>query len=110
MGSSSLNFAVSVTNDPVNDGWHVYNAASNQFPTQGFPDYPKYSIWSDGYYCTTNQSGDNLFILEREKILNGDTTASLQSFDTPSMAQSGFASAQILDIVDDNHPEEETQL
>ena len=105
MGSSSLNFAVSVTNDPVNDGWHVYNAASNQFPTQGFPDYPKYSIWSDGYYCTTNQSGDNLFILEREKILNGDTTASLQSFDTPSMATSGFASAQILDIVDDNHPE-----
>ena len=41
MGSSSLNFAVSVSNDPVNDGWHVYNAASNQFPTGGqFPDYP----------------------------------------------------------------------
>ena len=36
MGSSSLNFAVSVTNDPVNDGWHVYNAASNQFPTKVF--------------------------------------------------------------------------
>ena len=33
MGSSALNFAVSVSNDPVNDGWHVYNAASNQFPT-----------------------------------------------------------------------------
>jgi len=105
MGSSALNFAVSVSNDPVNDGWHVYNAASNQFPTSGqFPDYPKYSIWSDGYYCTTNTSGDNLFVLEREKILNGDSTASLQAFDTPSQAIAGFASAQILDIVDDNHP------
>tara|TARA_Y100000991_G_scaffold56544_1_gene41370 strand:- start:17401 stop:21453 length:4053 start_codon:yes stop_codon:yes gene_type:complete len=105
MGSSSLNFAVSVSNDPVNDGWHVYNASSNQFPTSGqFPDYPKYSIWSDGYYCTTNTGGDNLFVLERDKILNGDTTASLQAFDTPSMSTSGFASAQIFDIVDDNHP------
>ena len=105
MGSSSLNFAVSVSNDPINDGWHVYSAASNQFPTGGqFPDYPKYSIWSDGYYCTTNTSADNLFVLERDKILNGDPSASIQGFDTPSMAQSGFASAQILDIVDDNHP------
>lgn len=105
MGSSSLNFAVSVSNDPVNDGWHVYNAASNQFPTSGqFPDYPKYSIWSDGYYCTTNTGGDNLFVLERDKILNGDTSASLQAFDTPSQATAGFASAQILDIVDDEHP------
>ena len=106
MGSSALNFAVSVSNDPINDGWHVYNAASNQFPTGGqFPDYPKYSIWSDGYYCTTNTSADNLFVLEREKILNGDSSASLQGFDTPSMTTSGFASAQILDIADDNHPE-----
>ena len=105
MGSSALNFAVSVSNDPVNDGWHVYNAASNQFPTSNqFPDYPKYSIWSDGYYCTTNTGGDNLFVLERDKILNGDSTASLQAFDTPSMTTSGFASAQIFDIVDDNHP------
>ena len=105
MGSSSLNFAVSVSNDPVNDGWHVYNASSNQFPTSGqFPDYPKYSIWSDGYYCTTNTGGDNLFVLERDKILNGDTSATLQAFDTPAMATSGFASAQIFDIVDDNHP------
>ena len=105
MGSSALNFAVSVSNDPVNDGWHVYNASSNQFPTSGqFPDYPKYSIWSDGYYCTTNTGGDNLFVLERDKILNGDSSATIQAFDIPSMATAGFASAQILDIVDDNHP------
>ena len=104
MGSSALNFAVSVSNDPVNDGWHVYNAASNQFPTSGFPDYPKYSIWSDGYYVTTNQGGDNLFVIERDKVLTGDSTASIQAFDTPSQTTAGFASAQVLDIVDDDHP------
>ena len=104
MGSSALNFAVSVSNDPVNDGWHVYNAASNQFPTSGFPDYPKYSIWSDGYYVTTNQGGDNLFVIERDKVLTGDSTASIQAFDTPSQTTAGFASAQVFDIVDDDHP------
>ena len=101
MGSSALNFAISVSNDPVNDGWHVYNAASNQFPTSGFPDYPKYSIWSDGYYVTTNQGGDNLFVIERDKVLTGDSTASIQAFDTPSQTTAGFASAQVFDIVDD---------
>ena len=104
MGSSALNFAISVSNDPVNDGWHVYNAASNQFPTSGFPDYPKYSIWSDGYYVTTNQGGDNLFVIERDKVLTGDSTASIQAFDTPSQTTAGFASAQVFDIVDDDHP------
>ena len=102
MGSSAVNFAVSVSNDPVNGGWHVYNASSNNFPTGGFPDYPKYSIWSDAYYLTINPA--NLFALERGKILIGDTSASMQSFNIPSIATSGFASAQILDIVDDNHP------
>ena len=102
MGNSAVNFAVSVSNDPVNGGWHVYNASSNSFPTGGFPDYPKYSIWSDAYYLTINPA--NLFALERDKILIGDTSASMQSFNIPAISTSGFASAQILDIVDDNHP------
>ena len=82
MGSSSLNFAVSVSNDPVNDGWHVYNAASNQFPTSGqFPDYPKYSIWSDGYYCNHKPLVEITYLfIERDKILNGDTTATITGF------------------------------
>ena len=33
---------------------------------------------------TTNQGGDNLFVIERDKVLTGDSTASIQSFDTPS--------------------------
>jgi len=103
MGSSGLNFAISQTNNPILDGWHVYSATS--FGTDGqFPDYPKYSIWSDGYYCTTNTSGNNLYVLERDKIIDGDPTASIQGFDAPQMITSGFASAQVLDITNDDHP------
>jgi len=103
MGSSGLNFAISQTNNPILDGWHVYSATS--FGTDGqFPDYPKYSIWSDGYYCTTNTSVNNLYVLERDKIINGDPTASIQGFNTPQMITSGFASAQVLDITNDDHP------
>ncbi len=103
MGSSGLNFAISQTNDPILGGWHVYNAMS--FGTDGqFPDYPKYSIWSDGYYCTTNTSANNLYVLERDKIIEGDPTASIQGFDAPQMITSGFASAQVLDITNDDHP------
>jgi len=103
MGSSGLNFAISQTNNPILDGWHVYSATS--FGTDGqFPDYPKYSIWSDGYYCTTNTSGNNLYVLERDKIINGDPTASIQGFDSPQSITNGFASAQVLDITNDDHP------
>ena len=103
MGSSGLNFAISQTNDPILGGWHVYNAMS--FGTDGqFPDYPKYSIWSDGYYCTTNTSANNLYVLERDKIIDGDPTASIQGFNAPQMITSGFASAQVLDITNDDHP------
>jgi hypothetical protein len=103
MGSSGLNFAISQTNDPILDGWHVYNAIS--FGTDGqFPDYPKFSIWSDGYYCTTNTSGNDLYVLERDKIIDGDPTASIQGFNAPQMITSGFASAQVLDITNDDHP------
>ena len=103
MGASGLNFAISQGNNPVLDGWHVYSASS--FGTDGqFPDYPKYSIWSDGYYCTTNTSANNLYVLERDKIIDGDPTASIQGFDSPQMITSGFASAQVLDITNDDHP------
>jgi len=103
MGGSGLNFAISQTNDPILGGWHVYNASS--FGTDGqFPDYPKYSIWSDGYYCTTNTSANNLYVLERDKIIDGDPTASIQGFNAPQMITSGFASAQVLDITNDDHP------
>ncbi|MEC7173735.1 MAG: hypothetical protein VXW04_04430, partial [Bacteroidota bacterium] len=45
MGNSALNFAISETNDPINGGWHTYQASDETFPAgdTSFPDYPKYS-------------------------------------------------------------------
>ena len=84
MGNSAVNFAVSVSNDPVNGGWHVYNASSNSFPTGGFPDYPKYSIWSDAYYLTINPA--NLFALESCLLYTSPSPRDVEESRMPSSA------------------------
>jgi hypothetical protein len=48
--SNGFDVAISQGPDPVNDGWYVY-----RFNTNTFPDYPKFSVWSDGYYITANK-------------------------------------------------------
>jgi subtilisin-like proprotein convertase family protein len=73
-------FAVCQGSDPVNDGWYTY-----QFNIDSFPDYPKYSIWHDGYYITANKSSGNVvYVVERSKMAVGDTTAQIVGFDLPS--------------------------
>jgi len=47
------------------------------FPMDNFPDYPKYGVWSDGYYGTFNMFSGNTFVgskacsFDRSAILNG---------------------------------------
>jgi len=62
-------FAVSVTNDPTGQ-YYTY-----QFTSPQFPDYPKFSIWSDGYYMTSNQSSQKIFVFERDSMLAGVSTS-----------------------------------
>ena len=58
---NGLNIAISKGPDPVNDGWHVYTTG---FEITSFPDYPKFSIWPDGYYITSNiGSSDRVFVM-----------------------------------------------
>ncbi|CAL2059600.1 GEVED domain-containing protein [Tenacibaculum sp. 190524A05c] len=108
---NGFHVAISQTNDPVNGGWHVYSATS--FQTGTFPDYTKFSIWSDGYYVTANISAsDNagntrngqVWVLERDKMLTGDTSASIQAFSLPGMATNGFYSPQAFNVTDGNLP------
>jgi len=88
-------FLVAITQgpDPVNDGWYTY-----QFSTNTFPDYPKYSLWSDGYYITSNkdqnspQTSEVVFVIERDKMLTGDPTAQMIGFPLPGIQISGFYS------------------
>ena len=101
---NGFHVAVSQTNDPINDGWHIYSADS--FQTGEFPDYTKFSIWSDGYYITANISGtdDLVWAIERDKMLVGDANASIQAFPLPGIATNGFYSPQAFNVTDGNLP------
>ncbi len=85
--------AVSQTSDPVNGGWNTY-----RFSTNGaLPDYPKISVWSDGYYVTTNKNSNTaatsqvVYVFERDKMLVGES-AKVVSFPLPGVRTNGFYS------------------
>ncbi|WP_144960633.1 T9SS type A sorting domain-containing protein [Gillisia sp. Hel_I_86] len=85
--------AVSQTSDPVNGGWNTY-----RFPTnEALPDYPKISVWSDGYYVTTNKNSNTastsqvVYVFERDKMLVGQS-AKVVSFPLPGIRTNGFYS------------------
>ena len=68
--------AVSTTSDATGSFYRFSFPQSN-----GFPDYPKWGIWSDGYYQHNNAfGGPNGFgsepcAYDRTKMLKGDSTA-----------------------------------
>ncbi len=68
--------AVSLGPDPVNDGWATY-----RFDLDAFPDYPKFSIWHDGYYITANKGNGNVvYVTERDAMIANDATANIVGF------------------------------
>ena len=79
--------AVSKTNDPLG-GWFYYD-----YDFDEFPDYPKFSIWKDGYYMTANTTVQNAVCFERDKILNGDASARMIALTFPDIETNGFFSA-----------------
>jgi hypothetical protein len=77
---NSLSMAVSQTNDPTG-AYYVW-----EFSMSSLPDYPKYSIWHDGYYITANKSGVDCFVLDRNAMLTGDVNAQMISMSIPNLA------------------------
>lgn len=67
----TLMMAVSQTNDPTGKYYLYYFCPDNT----DYTDYPKYSIWADGYYQTCNCQNDKVTVYERNKMLVGDPTA-----------------------------------
>lgn len=72
--------AVSKTNDPTGAYYvWMFSMGSND------PDYPKYSIWSDGYYITFQEFDasfnavvpQRIAVLERNRMLKGDPNAGM---------------------------------
>lgn len=79
--------AISQTNDPLGS-WYYYSYSFSEFP-----DYPKYSIWNNGYYMTANMGSENAVCFEREKMLAGDPTARMVALTIPNVETNGFFSA-----------------
>ncbi len=79
-GSNQILFAVSTSPDPTS----TYYTYSFTMPT--FPDYPKYSIWADGYYMTSNTNQKNAVVFERDKMLVGDASAAMVGLNLPSFS------------------------
>ncbi len=75
---NQLIIAVSVTADPTG-AWKIYQYIDNSF----FPDYPKYSVWHNAYYATTNDFnaagtaylGSSIYAFDRAAMLAGAATA-----------------------------------
>jgi hypothetical protein len=90
---NSILVAVCQGPDPVNDGWYTY-----RFETGSFPDYEKISVWSDGYYITSNKNSGTagtsevVYALDREAMLNGIEDAAFAGFPLPGITTSGFFS------------------
>ncbi|WP_462248274.1 CARDB domain-containing protein [Ekhidna sp.] len=68
-GSANLLFAISETSDPLGS----YNAYA--FSPPNFPDYPKWAIWNDYYFVTTNEQGPGAlhqYFFDRAAFLAGE--------------------------------------
>lgn len=71
--------AVSTTTDPLGE-YYVY-----QFDYTLFPDYPKYSVWSNAYFMSANSGSADCSAFERDKMLVGDPTAGVIKMNFPTM-------------------------
>jgi len=73
--------AISQTGDPTGSYYrYAFTTGLN------FPDYPKYSVWTDSYIITTREFGPTVeygigvYALEKSKMINGDPNARAVSF------------------------------
>ena len=83
---------ISQTSDPISGGWFTYD-----FQTPSFPDYPKYAVWPDAYYVSTNESSVAQYALERSQMLIGGA-ASSQRFTAPDLGGFGFQATTASDL------------
>ncbi len=85
--------AISLTSDP-RGAWDAYS-----FQTPRFPDFPKYGIWPDAYYLTTNESGNNfpIYAFNRQDILAGEDVIRFQRLTVPKTNGVFFEVGQPID-------------
>ncbi|MCI5083138.1 MAG: T9SS type A sorting domain-containing protein [Saprospiraceae bacterium] len=105
---NQLLFAISDTDDPL-DTWTAYN-----FGTPNFPDYPKYSLWSNAFVVTTNEQGPSnypVYLINRDCILNGDEVVPIQRLTLPGIGSGpGFQVATPVDWSGQNPPVDDNPI
>lgn len=90
---NAVHVYISKTADPVAGGWFHY-----RFDTPNFPDYPKYGVWPNAYYMTSNeQDGPAVYAFDRAKMLNGQP-ATLQRFLVGQLSGFGFQALTPVDL------------
>jgi hypothetical protein len=78
--------AVSKTGDPTGE-YYVYEFV---MPNNKLNDYPKFGVWSDAFYMTTDEffggdyAGTGIFAFDKNKMLVGDPLANYIYFDLAS--------------------------
>ncbi|MFI5149228.1 MAG: T9SS type A sorting domain-containing protein [Bacteroidia bacterium] len=75
--------AISKTNDATG-AFYVYNFSNVFWTTSNYPDYVKFSIWSDGYYVTGQFSPEKVVVLDRTRMLAGKSSAGMILASVPS--------------------------
>ncbi|MCX8020859.1 MAG: HYR domain-containing protein [Chitinophagaceae bacterium] len=78
----SLNIAISATNDPTGS-WFVYRFSDASF----FPDYPKYGIWHNAYYASSQDYNLGTGVFFGSSIWAFDRTAMLAGNPSPTMVR-----------------------
>ncbi len=83
--------------NPITDGWCHY-----QVQAPSFPDYPKYGVWHDAYYVTTNESSPAIYALDRQNMIIGTPTCGTmrpaQRFTVSSLSGFGFQALTPADL------------
>lgn len=76
-GTFCMCYAISTSSDPMGSYYRY------EFERELFPDYPRPTVWPDGYYTTTSTGDDvierHAYVVDRNKMLNGED-AKEQSF------------------------------
>jgi hypothetical protein len=100
------NVAISKTPDPTGD-YYLY-----QFTFSDMPDYPKLSVWGDGYYMTVRRFAANslswlgpaVVAMDRSKMLNGDPAPTMVMFNLPSSCEGPLSADCDSDFPPDTTP------
>jgi len=81
-------FAVSMNGNPLTGGWNFYSIAV----TDGLNDYPKFGIWTDGLYMSSNVFGyaagaafktARVWAFNKAQMYAGSPTVKVVAFDVP---------------------------